>query len=324
MQKLFLRLTGAAFVLSLLIATGCTEDEPMDPTNTPPSVSLLSGTDLVTSDVTLEPGESFMVSIDLKPGSTPLETFTFLVDGVVVGNADIINYYGEYAINGSTETANNPVTFFGAAKDGAVMDISITPFDIADGSFATFSFQIEDEAGEVSVTSIDVSVVDPTTPLDMTLTGVLFNQAGPTGTGGLNLDNGEGTGSADAEAEIRDLGLDCTVPAPGLNWRRQIGTVNGADMVAVDLTQVENFTFDNVTNKEQIIGAYDTGIALSDGVSVNCATSNETAVTDVSDELTVGDLFVVLSNGTYYLIRIDAIDETDSNNNDSYELSIKY
>ncbi len=265
-----------------------------------------------------------MVSIDLKPGSTPLETFTFLVDGVVVGNADIINYYGEYAINGSTETANNPVTFFGAAKDGAVMDISITPFDIADGSFATFSFQIEDEAGEVSVTSIDVSVVDPTTPLDMTLTGVLFNQAGPTGTGGLNLDNGEGTGSADAEAEIRDLGLDCTVPAPGLNWRRQIGTVNGADMVAVDLTQVENFTFDNVTNKEQIIGAYDTGIALSDGVSVNCATSNETAVTDVSDELTVGDLFVVLSNGTYYLIRIDAIDETDSNNNDSYELSIKY
>jgi hypothetical protein len=87
---------------------------------------------------------------------------------------------------------------------------------------------------------------------------------------------------------------------------------------------VENFTFDNVSAKEEIEAAYSTGIALSDGVSVSCASGNETAVTDVTEELVAGDMFVVAANGTNYLIRIDAVNETDNSNTDSYELSIKF
>lgn len=326
MQKLFLKFSGVAILLTLLIATGCEEDT-VDPINQlPPQVSLLSGVGLTSTDATLAPGETFTVNVEILTGDNPIETFTFLVDGAPISNTDIANYYanGEFALDGSVETANNPVTLFGDAKQGALIGIDVVPFNQMDGEVRTYTFEAVDEAGNVGTVSLDVTIVDPTTPVDATLTGVLFNQAGPAGTGGLDLDTGEGTGSAAADSEIRDLGLDCTVPAPGLNWRRQIGTINGADMVQVDATQVENFTFDNVSVKEEIEAAYSTGIALSDGVSVSCASGTETAVTDVTEELVVGDLFVVFANNTHYLIRIDAITETDNSNGDSYELSIKY
>jgi len=326
MQKLFLKFSGVAILLTLLIATGCEEDT-VDPINQlPPAVSLVDGVGFTSTDATLAPGETFTVSVEILTGDNPIESFTFLVDGIAVSNTDIGNYYanGEFEIDGSVETANNPVILFGDAKQGASIVIEVVPFGQMDGEVRTYTFEATDEAGNIGTVSLDITVVDPTTPIDATLTGVLFNQAGPTGTGGLDLDNGEGTGSADAEAEIRDLGLDCTIPAPGLNWRRQIGTVNGADMVKVDETQVENFTFDNVSVKEEIEAAYTTGTVLSDGTSVSCSSGNETPVTDVTEELVVGDMFVVLANDTHYLIRIDAINETDDSNADNYELSIKY
>lgn len=326
MQKMFLKFSGVAILLTLLIATGCEEDM-VDPINQlGPAVSLASGADLTSADVSIAPGETFTVSVQILTGDNPIETFTFLVDGAPISNTDISNYYagGEFTVDGNVETANNPVTLFGAAKEGAVIGIEVVPFGQMDGEVKTYTFEAVDEVGNVGTASLDITVVDPTTPLDATLTGVLFNQAGPAGTGGLDLDSGEGTGSADEDAEIRDLGLDCTVPAPGLNWRRQIGTINGADMVQVDVTQVENFTFDNVTVKEEIEAAYATGIELTDGVSISCASGNETAVTDVTEELAVGDMFAVFANDTYYLIRIDAVNETDMDNDDSYELSVKF
>lgn len=326
MQKLFLKFSGVAILLTLLIATGCEED-PVDPINElPPAVSLVGGVGLTSTDATLAPGETFTVNVEILTGDNPIETFTFLVDGVEISNTDISNYYanGEFEVDGSIETANNPVTLFGDAKQGALIAIEVVPFNQMDGDVRTYTFEAKDEAGNVGTVSLDITIVDPTTPIDATLTGVLFNQAGPAGTGGLDLDTGDGTGSAAEDSEIRDLGLDCTVPAPGLNWRRQIGTINGADMVQVDETQVENFTFDNVSVKEEIEAAYTSGIALTDGVSVSCSSGNETPVTDVTEELVVGDMFVVSANDTYYLIRIDLINETDNDNDDSYELSIKY
>jgi|AntRauTorckE5430_2_1112549.scaffolds.fasta_scaffold16543_2 hypothetical protein len=326
MQKLFLKFSGLAVLLTLLIATGCEEDT-IDPINQlPPAVSLIDGVGLTSTDAVLAPGETFTVNVEILTGDNPIETFTFLVDGIAVSNTDISNYYagGEFALDGSVETANNPVTLFGDAKQGALIEIAVVPFGQMDGEVKTYTFEAIDEGGNVGTASLDITIEDPTTPLDATLTGVLFNQAGPADTGGLDLDTGEGTGSSDADSEIRDLGLDCTVPAPGLNWRRQVGTINGADMVKVDATQVENFTFDNVSAKEEIEAAYSTGIALSDGVSVSCASGNETAVTDVTEELVAGDMFVVAANGTNYLIRIDAVNETDNSNTDSYELSIKF
>lgn len=326
MQKFLQKFSFVAIALTLLIATGCGEDEdPIFVDDLPPSIALNSGAGLITSNAELLPGETFSVSLSLATGDNPLQSFTFLVDGVAPNNTEIANYYSEFAINGSTEVANNPITLFGAAKDGSTIDITITPYQQMPGEIRTYTFEVEDEVKEIATISIDITVLDdPNTPLDATLTGVLFNQAGPAGTGGLDLDTGDGTGSSATESELRDLGLDCTVPAPGFNWRRQIGTINGAVMRKVDVDEVENFTFANVDNKEQIEAAHDTGIELSDGTSVSCATGTQTAVTDVTDELVVGDMFTVTRGDRTYLIRIDEINETNDNNADNYVISIKY
>jgi len=122
-------------------------------------------------------------------------------------------------------------------------------------------------------------------------------------------------GTTTSDTEIRDMGIDQSLPNDE-NWRTQMGpmTSNGAEMRKVDLTQVENFTFDNASTIEQIVGAYDTGETLIQDVGGNIATAVVVA----------GDLFVVQRGGTHYLIRVDVVTETPGDNNDSYELSIKF
>jgi len=93
MQKLFLKFSGVAVLLTLLIATGCEEDT-VDPINQlPPAVSLVDGVGFTSTDATLAPGETFTVNVEILTGDNPLETFTFLVDGTAINNTNIANYY---------------------------------------------------------------------------------------------------------------------------------------------------------------------------------------------------------------------------------------
>ena len=95
-------------------------------------------------------------------------------------------------------------------------------------------------------------------------------------------------------------------------------------MVKVDVSQLENFSFDDVTKKEVISDIYtNNGVALSDGVSQS-PTCVETAVTDVSGDVAVDDLFVVFANSNYYLIRVDEINYVGGSNGDNFVFSIKY
>ncbi len=331
MTKFFLKLSGIAFVFALLIATGCNEDDPIINT-LGPEIQLLSGTGLVTTDVELFENEAFKVQVSADKGDNTLKTLSFTVDGVEPKGTDLAGYITKITSGGADVTPQNPLLILGAAKDGATWEFDLVPFGQLVDETATYSFTVEDDAGKKASVSFDVTIVAPAgTPIERTLTGVLFNQAGPSGYGALDLDEGYRTGvttagpnAGPADAEIRDLGLDCTVPAPGLNWRRQIGTMNGADLRQVDLTMVENFNFDNVTKVEEVIGAYDTGKTFADDVSRNCGTGATANVTDVTAELQAGDMFVVLRNSKYYLIRVDAVMETNADNDDKYELSIKY
>lgn len=193
-----------------------------------------------------------------------------------------------------------------------------------DGEVWIYIFEVVDEVGNVGIILLDIIVVDFIILIDVILIGVFFNQVGFIGIGGFNFDNGEGIGSVDVEVEICDFGLDCIVLVFGLNWCCQIGIVNGVDMVKVDEIQVENFIFDNVFVKEEIEVVYVIGVELSDGVFWNCVIGIDILVIDVMDELVVGDMFVVLANGIYYLICIDVINEIDDSNVDNYELFIKY
>ncbi|MCO6488815.1 MAG: hypothetical protein J5I98_10375 [Phaeodactylibacter sp.] len=331
MTKFFLKFSGIALLLVIMIATGCQEDDPIvDPIG--PDITLVSESGFVSSDVELLEGEAFSVKLSLEKGDNPLQTLSMTVDGVEPKGTELSGYVTSLTIDGTAQTAQNPQLITGTAKDGSTWEYELEPAGLTVDESATFAFRVTDESGLSASVSFKVTIVAPPgTPTSRTLEGILFNQAGPSGRGALDLDEGYGTGvttpgtnANPADAEIRDLGLDCDVPAPGFNWRRQIGTMNGADMRQVDLTKVEGFTFDAVTTIEEIVGAYETGITFADGAAVSCSSGASTPVTDVTDELVIGDMFVVVRGEKYYLIRIDDIMETGTDNNDQYEISIKY
>lgn len=326
MTKFFLKLSGIAFVFALLVATGCNEDNPIIDNPLGPEIQLLSGTGLVTTDVELLENEPFKVQVSADKGDNTLKTLSFTVDGVEPKGTDLAGYVTKITSGGADVTPQNPLLILGAAKDGATWEFDLVPFGQLLDETATYSFTVEDDAGEKASVSFDVTIVAPPgTALDMELGGVLFNQAGPAGTGGLDLDTGTGTGSANATAEIRDLGIDCNInPATAENWRAKIGSVNGTDMKLVDVAvQPEGFSFENVKTKEAIVSAYTSGIALADGVSTS-ATCDETPVTDVSETVAEGDIFVVKKGDVYYMFHVDEVNKVSGSNGDNYVLSIKY
>jgi hypothetical protein len=317
MQKFFLQFAGLAIALTLVLAMGCTtepEDEGPIDNPLPPIIRFVSEAGFLDADAEVSAGEVFKVKLSADIGDKQLNALTINEDGAKLST-------DRFEVNGGAIVSNNPFLIVGDDKDGATWEIAIT----SDADFNTvrsYEFVVEDEDGLSDAVSLTITTKG--IPVDQSISGVLLNQAGPAGTGGLDLDTGDGTGSADAASEIRDLGIDCTIdPASAENWRAQIGTINGADMVKVDLTVVEGFDYDAVDTKEAITAAYDSGITLADGVSQN-ASCDETAVTDVSDPVVVGDLFIVFANDTYYLIRVDEVNAVDSSNGDNIVVSIKY
>ena len=290
----------------------CEDDGTLGPTAT---LSSLDGDTVAMGTM------SISFSLDALAGDVPMNSVEFLRDGVELDIDDI-------TVNGAVVNSN-PILLFGDEKDDLSWTVELAAHDSGE---SVYDALVTDEDGEVASGVAFVFIEEFSgTALADTLTGVLFNQAGPAGTGGLDLDNGTGTGSSDADAELRDLGIDCTIAHPNENWRQQIGTVNGAVMVEVDPNFTENFTFDGVGTVEEIQAAFDAGTDLADGVSEdqNC---NETPVTDVSDPVEIGDMFAVFANDTYYLVRVDDIfteavdpmDPTIFSNADSYTLSIKF
>lgn len=323
MQKFALKLAGLGLVLTALFFSSCGEDTPggggTDPLG--PDIQFLSDTDVLSGDATLEVGSSFTVRVSLTTGDAKLNTLeiTESVSGSTAAKLET----SRFSVNGGAVTSNNPLLIVGTDKDGVTYDITITPSATeADGDVTLYSFNVADESSETDFVDIQITSEVSTTPIDNSLSGVLLNQAGPAGTGGLDLDDGAGTGSTTMGSELRDMGIDCT--ETGENWRAEFGTINGADMRAVNLNNLsETFSFDNVSTKDEIIDAYNKGTALTDGVSTapNC---DETAVTDVSGTVAVGDMFTVFANDTYYLVMVEEINFVDSSNGDNFKFAIKY
>jgi hypothetical protein len=323
MQKFLLNFAVFALTLSTVFLTSCGDDE--DPTggtnDLPPLARFETEAGFLTGDADVIVGESFSVRVNLQTGDAQLKTITVAQDG---STAPLSGRLAIVKPDGGSDT-NNPLLILADAKDGGTYDFTISPDGTEEvGTVREYTFTVEDDNGLTDAISLNItSVAPPGTPLDMTLSGVLLNQAGPAGTGGLNLDNGDGTGSADPDSEIRDMGIDCTIGGGDENWRAQFGTINGAVMIKVDKSQVESLTFDNVDTKEAIVGAFDTGFSLDDGISTN-ANCDETTVTDVSGDIAVDDLFVVFANDTYYLLRVDEVNASGGDNADNIVFSIKY
>ncbi len=306
MKKLFWIFSSALLLTVAIFSTGCGDDTTVD--DLAPIVSITDGP--TPESVVEGAGTIATVTVEATKGTKALKTVTVYEGSTKVSLDDL-------TIDGVAASAN-PILII-SPTDAMTWEIGVHVH--ADAGTATYRVVVEDEGGLSDEASFDVTVE---APIEQTLTGILFNQAGPAGFGGLDLDNGDGTGSSDVDAELRDMGID-SLAGSGDNWRRRIGGINGATVRYAGNGTVE---FGDVASKEAIVALYD---GATDLQAANTYTGDNIDVWGnfkVSDVVAIGDVFVVYksANSTYYLVEVTDIDENTAlgNNSDNYTLSIKY
>ncbi len=255
--------------------------------------------ELATGSSSLQLGSEslFEVALNATTGSAALSTLTVYEDGVVISDLTRLRY-------GAVEIANafdaNPFTLPVDDQAGFAKSIWIRSHAEA-GVTKTFTVRVEDEALETADLDIVVTLGTIATPFDNEYTGRLVYNADGQNFGGLDLDTGSNVSAFDATADIIDSGLDNND-----NWFRTIEPSNGASLRSIDTTQPELFSYDNVSSKEAMIAAYDSGQELFQSGTVN-----------------IGDTFTAKVGTTYYIFVVRNLVETSADNFDYYEFDIK-
>jgi hypothetical protein len=291
MKNKFMHLFGFLLLAGTLVFTSCTKDEDTDPTT--PSVSLGTGAGFVSADATITVNTPFTVNIIATKGSADLKEVAVYKDDVLLGIAEI-KFDG-------VDATTNPQSV--SSFDAAALNWEIEIDGIALAATHTYRFTVIAEDGLTNSVSVTITTVEPVTE-DM---GVLLNAAGPAGTGGLNLATGQGTGSSDPSAHIRDNGIDVGLPVP-TNWLQQIAPANNTKGVKLRAAAAGT-TWDGIANKGDIIAAFTAG-----GSDLS-----------VTTKVAAGDMFIVNdpSDNSYYFIRIAEVNVTPDNNADNYMIDIK-
>lgn len=254
---------------------------------------------------------SFNLDVMANRGDAALTSIAFYENNVLLDAAEV------HVLNAANPIAANPLAITPAGDLFNVI-YTITPATPTDG-IRTYTVEVIDALGVAASQSITITYA---TPEVTELNGVLLNQGGETGTGGLDLDNGTGTGSNNAAAEIQDEGLNTNLTIPN-NWRRQISGANNAVLRKVSAASLPEGNFGGVTTLAQVRTAFEMG-SVPAGADAPCACHTDSVSgEEVSEPVVVGDLFAVERDGNYYLIRVDAVNVTTNNNMDNYVLSIK-
>ena len=251
------------------------------------------------------PNSLIEVKLEAQRGSAPL-TFIVIADTEVVEDESRF-FYGDL----NTPFDENPFSLPESDREGFSTSIFLRTTDRSGvEGYRIFVFDENEKAAFVDIT---INVGEPTS----NIFGVLFNAAGPEGRGGLDLDEGFGTGSQSLLAEIKDEGIDLNQPIMD-NWKRQISGVNGSivrSLIPGMAGLSENYSFMNDYLRSDMIALYEAGIDFT-------ITNSEDEV--VSSKVNVGDSFIVRNGENYYLIFIREVNETGDNNMDNYVIDIKF
>lgn len=239
----------------------------------------------------------FTVNVEAMETDFAIDQISFSTGGTLL-NPDNVIVLGGF----NDPLTTNPENI--SATNGAYNQaFEIRPVSPVDGETRVYTIEVADNQGTTSTATVSVTFATPQVDV---ITGVLLNAAGPQGTGGLDLDNGVGTGSNDPAAEIKDQGIDLGAPSNAENWIQRIAGANDATLVSLnDGNAPDGFNFDNVVAYDEVTAAYNAGASVTQ-----------------SDVVAVGDIYGVLRAGKYYLIRVDVITVTENDNDDSYEMSI--
>ncbi len=311
MQKVLFQWAGILLFFSVLLVACNSEDDNGGGTKTPvpPLASLVAEAGVISENAEVNPGEIFRVKLRLQTGSADLRSVRILEEGVNLPT-------DRFTINAGAIISNNPFLITGTSKTGATFEIAIKAHE---GFRVTKRYTFEVNSDDNLTDQVAINITTKGEQVSELTGKLLLNQAGPAGRGGLDLDTGNGTGTvasdpSSANAEIRDMGIDLSKPL-ATNWRQQIAGMNNAVIRTIGGTMPENFNYDNVKFKEEIIAAYNSGNDLT--------LTDATTSLKITSPLKVGDIFTVRRGDNYYLIRVTKINVTNSDNNDSYEFSIK-
>jgi len=255
----------------------------------------------------LEQGSKNGFKLSATPGDGKLISIEVLEDGVRIEDVTRIEWDGATMMS-----ATNPFTLDTPEQDGFEDVRLFIVLPQMEGTYV-YTMIITDEFGLTDEVAYTVTTAPAGTAVDVR-TDVLLNQAGPSGTGGLDLDEGLSTGSGSDLAELVDNGIDTDQP-DDKNWIQNISTANGATMkyvVAGAEGITENFTFADVAFKEEIADLYNnnTGGIINE--------TNSTAI------IAVGDNFVVTKDGKFWLLTVTEVGVTPDNNDDFYRFDVKF
>ncbi len=250
---------------------------------------------------------------------------------VVAGNADLESVI---VVDEAGETLAPERLFFGGSS--SANQVIENPFflsaDNVRGFEETLCIRAQDDESEQSYTIAIADTRDSFSILPIiintfpngvsgqpvtVLEGALFNRAGPAGTGGLDLDSGAGTGSADIAAELVDNGIDIGQPS-GSNWIQRISGANGTELRQLIPNQnglPETFTFEAIQTDTEISSIW------ANGLSLQGTNPNGEPWTDV---VQVGDTFIALREGQLYLMEVTDVFIDPNSNGDFYQLDIKF
>lgn len=299
-----------ALAVSLVALTGCSEDDPLGTgTGIPqgPSISLVSDAGFIGGDAEINLGDVIFVKVSALPGDEDLSSISLKEDGANLATS-------RFTINKGAITSNNPFLITGTDVSGAAYELAITSDDEANSTH-TYTVEVADKAGLTSAVSFSITVKGtPVTEIN----GVLLNQGGPAGQGGLNLNDGSSTGTVSsdptaADAHIKDEGIDTDLVAAD-NWIQRISGLNGSVIKIPGANMPENFSYENITTQEALIAAFDVADALAE-------TNDDGEL--VTPVVNVGDVFLVQNGTDYWILRTDEVNVVTDGNSDNYVFSIK-
>ena len=239
------------------------------------------------------PGTDYGFRFSVTTGSAPLSTISVKENGVIITDVSRLKFDGIPFFSNPEFLPTNKI-------DGFVSNVVSVVLPATIGKWQ-YTFTFTDTLG--GFTEYDV-VAYVGTKLDFVATGVLLNAAGPQGTGGLDLDMGISTGSDDAEAEIKDEGIDAALPLAN-NWKQKISAAGSAELRRV----IQVIDISDIYVKEQILNYWNLGSPVS-GPTPN--------------KVLVNDIFVVKKEDRYYFLQIDKVTVTPTDNTDKFEVSIKW
>lgn len=275
-------------------------------TDTPPEISLTGNSNVIT-----DPISKVGFPLNVTAGGGDLESLI-----VVDEFGDVIDASRVFYGTTDNQLPENPYLL--PVEDARGFNKTVYIEAQSDESEQAYTIAVNDTNDSLVFLQVVINTFpngisgDPVTLLE----GRLLNRAGPAGTGGLDLDNGEGTGSSDSAAELKDNGIDSGPIAS--NWLQRISGTNGTTLKQLIPNQgglSETFTFESVTTDTGVSGIWGNGLDLQ---GVNSAGE---AWTDV---VAVGDMFIAERDGNYYLLRITEVSIDQVANNDFYRMDIKY